>query len=98
MKKDGSQKIPESVKIPKFLEVKVFYSPAIGKELFQERAAAVSSQNRLGDFDILPGHANFITLCFGILTIHTLEKKINFQFERGVLEVSEDKVNVFLGL
>ena len=82
----------------KFLEVKVFYPPAMGKESFQEKAGAVSSKNRLGDFDILPDHANFITLILQTLTIHTFEKKINFQFERGVLEVSENKVSVFLGL
>lgn len=82
----------------KFLEVKVLYAPAMGKEAFQERATAVSSQNRLGDFDILPSHTNFITLILKTLTIHTFEKKINFQFERGVLEVSEDRVNIFLGL
>ena len=82
----------------KLLEVNIFYSPIIGKESFQEKAKAVSSANRLGNFDILPGHANFITLIFNNLVIHTSEKKIDFQFERGVLEASEDKVKVFLGL
>lgn len=83
----------------KLLEVKVFCSPIIEKESFRGKATAISSQNRLGKFDILPEHANFITLIFGDLTIHTPDKKkFTYQFERGVLEVSENKVNVFLGL
>ena len=83
----------------KLLEAKVFCSPVIEKERFGGKVEAVSSQNRLGKFDILPEHANFITLIFGSLTIHTPDKKkITYQFERGVLEVSENRINVFLGL
>jgi len=82
-----------------FLGVRVFCSPIIGKEPFRGEAEAVSSQNNLGKFDILPEHTNFITLIFGDLTIHTPDKKkITYQFERGVLETSENKVKVFLGL
>jgi len=81
------------------LEVNIFCSPVIEKEPFKGKAEAVSSQNRLGKFDILPEHINFITLIFGSLTVHTHDrKKIAYQFERGVLEVSENRVNVFLGL
>lgn len=83
----------------KLLEVKVICSSVIEKEPFRGKAEAVSSQNRLGKFDILPEHTNFITLIFGDLTIQTADKrKIAYRFERGVLEVSENKVNVFLGL
>jgi len=83
----------------KLLEVKVFCSPVIEKEPFRGKATAISSQNKLGKFDILPEHTNFITLIFGNLTIQTPDKKrVNYQFERGVLEVSKNKVNVFLGL
>jgi len=82
-----------------WLEVKVFCSPIIEKEPFRGMAEAVSSQNKLGKFDILPGHTNFITIILDNLTIYTSNKrKITYQFERGVLEVSENKVNIFLGL
>jgi len=81
------------------LEVKVFCSPVIEKEPFRGVAEAVSSQNKLGKFDILPEHTNFITLIFSDLAIYTPDKKkTTYQFERGVLEISENKVNVFLGL
>jgi len=83
----------------KLLEVKVFCSPIIEREPFRGKATAVSSQNSLGKFDILPEHTNFITLIFDNLTIYTADKKmLNYQFERGVLEVSENQVNIFLGL
>jgi len=82
-----------------FLEVKVFCSPILRAENFSGLARSVSSKNRLGNFDILPRHINFITLIFDELTIETLEKKkIIYKFQRGVLEVSENKVKIFLGL
>ncbi|MCD6528263.1 hypothetical protein J7K44_01340 [bacterium] len=82
-----------------FLEVKIFCSPVIKKAPFKGKAEAVSSQNKLGKFDILPGHTNFITLIFKNLIIHTPDKKkITYQFKRGVLETSENKVRIFLGL
>lgn len=80
------------------LKVKIFWAPALKRQHFETEAKAVSSQNQLGRFDILPGHTNFITFIFKEVTIHTVEKKETFQFERGVLEVSEDQVNIFLGL
>jgi F0F1-type ATP synthase epsilon subunit len=80
------------------LEVKLFWLPIVKEVFYQGKAGAVSSQNKLGKFDILPKHTNFITLIFENLTILTPEKKITYQFKRGVLEVSEDKVNIFLGL
>lgn len=81
-----------------FLEVKILWPPAAKKEPFEGKIKAISSKNRLGNFDILPSHTNFISLIFNTLTIHTPNKKINHQFTRGVLEVSENKVKIFLGL
>lgn len=81
-----------------FLDLNIFWSPAMGKKQFNGRVKAISCQNNLGDFDILPGHINFITLIFKKITIHSWNKeKIIHEFSRGVLEVSENKVNVFLG-
>jgi len=82
-----------------YLKVKVFWRPEAQQQNFEGEAIAVSSKNQLGNFDILPGHTNFITFIFKELTIHLdKKKKISFQFERGILEVSEDNVNIFLGL
>jgi F0F1-type ATP synthase epsilon subunit len=82
-----------------FLEVKVFWLPIVKEIFYQGKAEAISSQNELGKFDILPKHTNFITLIFDSLSILTPDKKkTTYQFKRGVLEVAENKVNIFLGL
>jgi F0F1-type ATP synthase epsilon subunit len=82
-----------------YLKVKVFWRPEAQKQNFEGEAIAVSSKNQLGNFDILPGHTNFITFIFRELTIHLdKKKKISLKFERGILEVSENNVNIFLGL
>lgn len=81
------------------LEIKVFWLPTVKEVFYEGKVETISSQNKLGKFDILPRHSNFITLIFDSLSIIAPEKKkINYQFERGVLEVSENKVKVFLGL
>lgn len=82
-----------------YLEVKLFWLPIIERVSYEGMALVVSSKNKLGEFDILPKHTNFITLIFDNLIILTPDKKkISYQFKRGVLEVSENKVNIFLGL
>lgn len=82
-----------------FLEVNVFWLPIIKEIFYQGKAEAISSENKLGNFDILPRHTNFITLIFNNLSIVTPDKKkLTYQFKRGVLETAENKVNVFLGL
>lgn len=80
------------------LEVKILWPPSAKKESFEGKVKAISSKNRLGNFDVLPEHANFISLIFDNLVIHAPDKKINYQFERGILEVSSNKVKIFLGL
>ena len=81
------------------LSVNVYWSPVSGQEGFLGKATAVSSENKVGKFDILPEHTNFITLIFNKLTIHTLDKKkLEYKFSRGVLEVSENQVRIFLGI
>lgn len=81
------------------LEVKLFWLPIIKEVSYQGKAESVSSKNRLGNFDVLPYHANFITLIYDHLTIITPEKrKITYRFKRGVLEVRKNKVNIFLGI
>jgi len=80
------------------LNVKVFWIPLTKEVFFEGKVKSISSENPLGKFDVLPKHANFITLIFNELTIITdKEEKISYQFKRGVLEVTENKVNIFLG-
>ena len=79
--------------------VAVFWSPLVGKVGYRGVAATISSKNKVGKFDILPEHTNFITLIFNNLVIFTKEqKKIEYEFKRGVLEVSDNLVKIFLGI
>ena len=80
----------------KTLEVELFWPPVSDKEKFEGKAKAISSENKVGEFDILPEHANFISLIFNTLTIHTQEGEKTYEFSRGVLEVTEGKVRIFL--
>ena len=82
------------------LSVAVYWPPSSSQVGFRGEAVAVSSENKMGEFDILSEHTNFITLIFNKLTIHTIDKKkeIEYTFKRGVLEVSENLVKVFLGI
>lgn len=82
-----------------FLPVQIFFPAIMNKENFKGKAAAVSTENKMGKFDVLPQHINFITLIFKNLTLHTLKKeKIEYSFERGVLIVRKGEIIVFLGL
>lgn len=81
------------------LKVELFWPPFSKKEKFEGEARSISSENRVGDFDILPHHANFITLIFNSLTIQTSKgEKKTYEFSRGVLEVADEEVKVFLEL
>jgi len=80
------------------LKVRVFWIPLTKEVFFEGYAKSISSENPLGKFDVLPKHANFITMIFNELSIITdKNEKISYQFKRGVLEVTENKVNIFLG-
>ena len=79
--------------------VAIFWSPFIGKLGYRGSAVAISSVNKVGKFDILPAHTNFISLIFDKIIIHLADKtKLEYEFKRGVLEVSENLVKVFLGI
>ena len=81
------------------LFVAIFWSPFIGKVGYRGPAAAISSLNKVGKFDVLPEHTNFISLISKKITVQLLDKKtIDYEFRRGVIEVSDNLVKVFLGL
>lgn len=66
------------------------------KTFVNEEALFVTSYNEKGIFDILPFHANFISLIKKVLTIKTLTKEYTLQFSEGVLMVQNDYVNVYI--
>lgn len=66
---------------------------------FEGIAKSLSSVNAVGNFDILPEHANFICLIKKRISIISPDnKKTEFNVDLGVIQVLKDKVNVYLGL
>lgn len=66
------------------------------KTFIQDEAFSVTSYNQKGIFDILPFHANFITLVNKLLTVKTSTKEYLLQFTEGVLLVQNDTVNIYI--
>lgn len=60
-------------------------------------AKAVSSTNAKGSFDVLPGHANFITIVVnGDVVITDLEDKDHqFHFDRCAFYTYHNKVTIY---
>lgn len=65
--------------------------------ILDTQAQSVSSKNTQGSFDILPKHANFITLIDNqpIQVRIKGQKPLNFKFPIAIIFATEDKVNVY---
>jgi F0F1-type ATP synthase epsilon subunit len=64
---------------------------------FNGQAEVLSSVNGVGPFDILVGHANFISLIRKRVTIvESGGKKTEFNLQSGVIHVIKDKCLVFI--
>ena len=72
--------------------------------LFSGKASAISSSNETGRFDVLPMHANFITLVNETIVIYkkafggTAMIRDEFPVKRGVIKVAKNKVEIFLSI
>lgn len=60
-------------------------------------ASSVSSKNLSGSFDILPQHANFITVVENQPIVVRLagQKPITFKFPLAIIYTTENKVNIY---
>lgn len=66
--------------------------------MFAGKANSITSFNEIGPFDILPMHANFITLIRKNITVHQNGKNdVEFPLDEGIMKVFENTINVFLG-
>lgn len=67
--------------------------------VFTGHVFAVSSVNEIGNFDILPQHANFICTVKDSLTIHhNKEKKQELKIDNGVLRAKANLIEVYIGI
>ncbi len=79
----------------KILKTVKVYSPF--KVYFNGEADSVSAESQTGPFDILPGHKNFLTLLTDCeIVIRTTRGKEKIQIDRGIMQVHENVVSVFL--
>ena len=69
------------------------------KVLFDEDVQSISSRNEKGIFDILPLHSNFISLVEQRLILQRTDgTKNEIQVSNGILRVSENRVEVYIGV
>ncbi|HSW78396.1 MAG TPA: hypothetical protein VLF88_00035 [Candidatus Babeliales bacterium] len=93
-----SSQPPSQPKLPddaKTMRVKI-YAPF--KVYYDDVGASVTAINRVGPFDILPNHHNFISLLEpGEITVKVPSKEdFKMQINHGVIHVKADEVKVFL--
>ncbi len=77
-----------------FLTVRIV-SPK--KELYTGLALSISSENSVGKFDILPEHANFVTLVDNkeLIIVDQNKKKLKFQFPLAIIQSNSNRVNIY---
>lgn len=63
-----------------------------------EDASAVTSYNKIGVFDVLPMHENFISLIKDELIIHKGNESKKINIKDGIMKVTDNQVKVYLGI
>lgn len=80
-------------------EVLQVYIRSRKRDYYKGPAHSVTSKNDKGVFDILPYHANFITLIKDLIVIDQDKKSQNkIEIKSGVLSVASNRVDVYLDL
>jgi F0F1-type ATP synthase epsilon subunit len=66
---------------------------------YEGSAFSVSAKNRVGPFDILPGHADFFSMLVPCtITIDTGAEQLSFEIYSGMLTVRSDQVLLFVNM
>jgi len=67
--------------------------------LYQGQVASITSFNKKGKFDVLPQHANFISLIQKSLIIRDDKGKLSeIEVSNGLMRVKKDNVEVYIGI
>lgn len=67
-----------------------------GQTLFEGEVEAVSSKNMQGPFDILPEHANFITVTEEPIVLRVGDQKPKaFKFPIAIIYAHQNKVDIY---
>lgn len=66
---------------------------------YEGPARLVTAGNRIGQFDILPGHADFFSVMTpGEIIIETDDEPVNFDITNGIIAVRDDEVMLFVNM
>lgn len=66
---------------------------------YEGPAHAVSAKNRVGPFDILPGHADFFSMLIPCdVIIETEAEPITFPIQNGIITVRDNGVMLFVDI
>lgn len=67
--------------------------------IFNGELAAVSSYNLVGPFDVLPEHANFVSMIKDRLVLRRTDGRTEeINVDNGVIVVEKNEVKVFIGV
>ncbi|MDP3997750.1 MAG: hypothetical protein U1C49_02665 [Candidatus Andersenbacteria bacterium] len=65
---------------------------------FEGRVMSVTAKNDTGPFDVLPGHASFISLIKDEVVIKEGNKSVKkIPIKSGIISCRRDKVDVYIG-
>ncbi len=66
---------------------------------YEGPARVVSATNKVGRFDVLPGHADFFSVMSpGEVVIETETETVNFAVSGGIIGVRDDEVMLFVNM
>lgn len=66
---------------------------------YEGPARIVSAVNKVGQFDVLPGHADFFSVMNpGEVVIETPDKPVSFMISNGIITVRNDEVMLFVNM
>lgn len=66
---------------------------------YEGEAESVSATNKVGRFDILPGHADFFSILDpGEIVIGTSPNPISFDIANGIITVRDNEVLLFVNM
>ena len=66
---------------------------------YEGTALVVSANNKVGQFDVLPGHADFFSVMSpGDVVIETESDIVNFAIVNGIIAVRDNEVMLFVNM
>lgn len=66
---------------------------------YEGQAQVVSAKNEVGQFDVLPGHADFFSvMSSGDVSIETESDVVKFVISNGIIAVRDDEVMLFVNM